>query len=75
MTIILRFSFSFYEVLLVVAVLFHVLLFDSNDFIVAFAVAVVLLECVDFVALAVGVTSFADFVPAVVAAFQDAWLS
>ena len=76
MTIILRFSFSFYEVLLVVAVLFHVLLFDSNDFIVAFAVAVVvLLECVDFDALAVGVTSFADFVPAVVAAFQDAWLS
>ena len=50
--------------------------FDSNDFIVAVAVAVVVIfECVDFVALAASVTLFADFVPAVVAAFQDAGLS
>ena len=76
MTIIWRFSFCFYEVLLVVAVLFDVVFFDSNDFIVAVAVAVVVIfECVDFVALAASVTLVADFVPAVVAAFQDAGLS
>ena len=59
--------------LLVVALLFDVVFFDGNDFVVTVVVAAVVhFECVDFVVFADGIdvvavhTLFADCVPAVV---------
>ena len=73
----IKISFGF-QALLVIAVLFDVVFYGGNDFVVAFIVvaavvvaAVINFDCYDFVALTAGIDvaaaylSFADFVPAV----------